>query len=189
MEHNNGGLEWFSFSNRWSLGSMLIFQGVAPESYLPNRKGSSSNHRFSGAMLNFEGVPFQKLTWLAGISPCLIADTSFKWLSFLCHVSFRGVYPSENERMSPKRNDFNRKFHLPTSNYHFSGSMLGFRGVSLSGPQKSTTSGGWVLILCVEFLVTLIKGIQRVYIYIYPATRSVRNRQRGNLATCRSHFS
>jgi len=32
------------------------FNSSPLKSYLPNRKGSSSNHHFSGAMLNFGGV-------------------------------------------------------------------------------------------------------------------------------------
>ena len=38
-----------------------------PENYLPNRKGSSSNHHFSGAMLNFRGV---RLYGMQPKNPC-----------------------------------------------------------------------------------------------------------------------
>ena len=37
---------------------------IALRSYLPNRKGSSSNHHFSGAMLNFGGV-----SWISARIP------------------------------------------------------------------------------------------------------------------------
>ena len=38
------------------LDTLPKFNSSPLKSYLPNRKGSSSNHYFSGAMLNFGGV-------------------------------------------------------------------------------------------------------------------------------------
>ena len=58
------------FSNGWCLAPPTIFGNIdfwvcpenlhsAPEKWpSPNRKGSSSNHHFSGAALNFRGVSF-----------------------------------------------------------------------------------------------------------------------------------
>ena len=99
----------------------------------------------------------RKLTWLAGISPCLIADTSFKWLSFLCHVSFRGCTLPKMNRCPKKWNHFQKE--ISSSNYHFSGSMLGFRGVSLSGPQELQLQGGDCWFCVLNFGSPLSKGL------------------------------
>ena len=51
-----------------SLGVTPPKFNIAPESDLPNRKGSSSNHHFSGAMLNFRGV-YSHILQMGGVYP------------------------------------------------------------------------------------------------------------------------
>ena len=95
---------------------------------------------------------------------------------------FPGVHLSENERMSPKKKPFEKEISYSIN--HFSGSNVIFqKSIPIRHPKKNTTSGGGaVLILCAEFWFTLIKWA------INPAFRSVRNRQRRNLAIFKSLF-